>query len=205
MAGCSVYATDTVVVLYDADCTTLEGKKVDFAVKLKNQLPVLSWTSFINNRINYYELERSLDGTNFETIKTIQNSNPGLAIKTYSFTDTELDNNIHFYYRVKMVFPNEIQYTHIANIELPGKNGISMYPNPAISYVQLSVLATKNESVKMTIFSIAGELLYTRDQNFVQGFNAIKLQNLSEWKPGIYIVRLNSPSINQWQKLIIER
>jgi hypothetical protein len=57
----------------------------------------------------------------------------------------------------------------------------------------------------MTIFNIGGELLYARDQNFVQGFNAIKLQNLREWKPGIYIVRLNSPSINQWQKLIIER
>ena len=205
MAGCSVYATDTVVVLYDEECTTLEGKKIDFAVKLKNQVPVLSWTSFINSRINYYQIQRSLDGINFETIKTIQNSNPELAIKTYSYTDKDLDNSIHFYYRIKLVSVNETQYTHIANVELAGKNGISMYPNPANSYVQLSVLATKNESVKMTIFSITGELLYTRDQNFVQGFNAIKLQNLNEWKPGIYIVRLNSPSINQWQKLIIER
>ena len=205
MAGCSVYASDTVLVLYDADCTTLEGKKISFTVKLKNQLPVLGWTSFINDRIDYYQVERSLDGVKFETIKTIQNSNPESAIKTYSFTDNDLNDNIHFYYRVKIVSLNETQYTQIANIELPGKNGISMFPNPAISHVQLSVLATKNESVKMTIFNIAGELLYTRDQNFVQGFNAIKLQNLSEWKPGIYIVRLNSPSINQLQKLIIER
>jgi hypothetical protein len=41
MAGCSVYATDTVVVLYDEDCTTLEGEKVDFKVNLKNLQPLL--------------------------------------------------------------------------------------------------------------------------------------------------------------------
>ena len=80
-----------------------------------------------------------------------------------------------------------------------------MYPNPAINYAQLSVLASKNESVKMTIHSMACELLSVRNYNLVQGLNAIKLQNLGEWQPGIYIVRLNSPSINQWQKLIIGR
>lgn len=205
MAGCSVYATDTVLIVYDPECITLEAKKIDFAVQLKNHQPVLRWTSFINNRINYYELQRSLDGKNFETISRIENNYPDLAIKTYSFTDSRLENNIVFYYRIKIVAVNESQYTQIAKIEVSGKNGISMYPNPAMNYVQVSVVAAKTDLLKLTIHNMAGELLFIRDYNLVQGFNAIKLQNIDEWKPGIYIVRLNSPTINQWQKLIIAR
>ncbi len=205
MAGCSAYTRDTVTILYDEDCTTLESNKINFSAGLKNKQPVLKWTCFINNRINYYEVQRSIDGKNFQTIKRIDNSNPESGIKAYSFIDTELDNNIHFYYRVKIIADNSILYSTIINIDIEVNKAFSMLPNPASNYVKLSIVAEKNDQAKLAIYNMAGELLYVRNYDLKVGLNSISLQDLNRWRTGVYMVRVSTATINQWQKLIIGR
>ena len=127
MAGCSVYATDTVVVLYSATCTTLEADKIKFNASLKNKLPFLNWTSFINDRIDYYEIERSDDGKNFYTIGRVENTNHETSIMTYTYTDSG-SNSGKFYYRLKMVSNSETAYTRIINIEMSANKAFSILP-----------------------------------------------------------------------------
>jgi hypothetical protein len=79
----------------------------------------------------------------------------------------------------------------------------SMLPNPALSYVQISMQAEKNETVALAIYNVAGELLYVRNYEVRQGNNVIKVEDINRWKPGIYMVRMSTATINQWQKLVI--
>jgi hypothetical protein len=205
MAGCSVYATDTVVVLYDEDCTTLEGEKVDFKVNLKNLQPLLNWTSFINNKINYYEIQRSTDGKNFYTIERLENGNSELAIKTYSFTDVNAGSNTNYYYRLKLVSNNEYTYSRIGSVSIKDQKAFSLLPNPAFSYTKVSLFSYNNDQVKLVVYNMAGELLYSRNYNLTSGYNTISLENINRWKTGMYMVNIRSASINQWEKLVIGR
>jgi hypothetical protein len=205
MAGCSVYATDTVVVLYDEDCTTLEGGKVDFKVNLKNLQPLLNWTSFINNKINYYEIQRSTDGKNFYTIERLENGNSELAIKTYSFTDVNAGSNTNYYYRLKLVSNNEYTYSRIGSVSIKDQKAFSLLPNPAFSYTKVSLFSYNNDQVKLVVYNMAGELLYSRNYNLTSGYNTISLENINRWKTGMYMVNIRSASINQWEKLVIGR
>ena len=80
-----------------------------------------------------------------------------------------------------------------------------MLPNPAVNYTKLSVFIEKTEQAKLFIYKISGELIFTNNYNFSSGFNSISLQDLNRWQPGVYMIRVNSASINQWQKLVISK
>jgi hypothetical protein len=203
-AGCSVYARDTVLVVYDEECMTLEGSKLDFTTNLKNGVPNLSWTSFANNRINYYEIQRSIDGKNFYSIKRVENSNPDAGIVSYSFMDSEARENTKLYYRIKIISTTTV-YSRINSLELNKYNSFSLLPNPAISFVQISFQADKKEQLKLAIYSVTGELVLMRNYDVTSGTNNIRIENISQWKPGIYMVRISSASGNQLQKLIVGR
>ena len=202
-AGCSVYARDTVLVVYDSQCTTLDESKISFTARLQKTLPVLSWTSFINNRINYYEVQRSTDGKNFYTIQRVENSRPDAGIVSYSFTDKETATNSLVYYRIKVFSTSAIVYSRINSVEMAQTKAFSMLPNPALSYIQISMQAEKNEPVALAIYNVAGELLYVHNYDVRQGINVIRVEDINRWKPGIYMVRMSTATINQWQKLII--
>ena len=201
-AGCSVYARDTVLVVYDEECMTLEGRKLDFTTNIKNGLPNLYWTSFANNRVNYYEIQRSTDGRNFYTVQRVENSNPDGGIVSYSFIDGEAGENSKLYYRIKIIGITTV-YSRINSLELSKAKNFSLTPNPAVSYVQVSVQADKKEQAKLAIYNVTGELIFMRSYELTPGTNSIRVQDLNRWKSGIYMVRISSASIEQWQKLVV--
>ena len=123
---------------------------------------------------------------------------------TYTYTDSEV-NSGKFYYRLKMVSNSETAYTRIINIEMSANKAFSILPNPAFNFVRLSVSTEKNEQATLLVYNIAGELVYNHNYDLVPGFNTISLQEINRWRAGVYMVRLSSGTINQWQKLIIGR
>ncbi len=202
--GCSVYARDTVLVVYDEECMTLEASKLDFITNLKNGLPNLYWTSFANNRIEYYEIQKSLDGKNFYSIQKVENSNPHAEIVSYSFIDREAGQSKKLYYRIK-IFGTSTVYSRISSLELDKHKNFSILPNPAISFVKIALQAERKEQIKLAIFSVAYELVLMRNCEVFKGTNTIKVENINQWKPGIYMVQVSSASGSQWQKLIVGR
>ena len=104
---------------------------------------------------------------------------------------------------MKVVSKTDAIYTRIVNIGLSANSAFSILPNPAFNFVRLSLTAEQNELAKLLIYNIAGELVYSRNYDLVAGFNSITLQDINRWKAGVYMVRLSSATLNQWQKLII--
>jgi hypothetical protein len=204
-AGCTVYATDTVTIVYDEDCTVLQNQKTTFSGGLRDKMPVLNWTSFTNNHINYYELQRSEDGQNFYTIDRIENSNTENPIQNYIYTDGNAGTNRTVHYRLRMVGNSGIAYSRIITMELAMDKSFSMLPNPAVNHTRISVFVEKTESARLFVYKISGELIFTNSHTFNPGLNTISLQDLNRWQPGMYLIRINSASINQWQKLVISK
>lgn len=203
-AGCGVYARDTVLVVYDQDCMTLEESKLEFTTNIKNGSPNLIWTSYANSLVNYYEVQRSIDGKNFYTIQKVENSNPDGGIVSYSFIDVGAGENSKLYYRIKLVGANAV-YSRINKLELNKIKSFSVVPNPATSFVQISLQANKKEQVNLAIYNVTGELVLLRNYEVTPGSNSIYLRDISQWKSGIYMVRFSSASGNQWQKLVVNR
>ena len=79
---------------------------------------------------------------------------------------------------------------------------IHYYPNPTISNVNVHV-GGEDASVKVSVFSEKGDLIYTRDQNVEQGSRKIHI-DLTNQITGTYIVTLESKTVRQSFKVIRE-
>ena len=79
---------------------------------------------------------------------------------------------------------------------------IHYYPNPTISNVNVHV-GGEDASVKVSVFSEKGDLIYTRDQSVEQGSRKIHI-DLTNQITGTYIVTLESKTVRQSFKVIRE-
>ncbi|MES2133865.1 MAG: choice-of-anchor J domain-containing protein [Bacteroidota bacterium] len=69
----------------------------------------------------------------------------------------------------------------------PENNALSMYPNPASDYSNLSYTSSQTEPVKVDIYNTLGELVYTHTETVNQG-NVLQQINCSGFAEGNYHV-----------------
>ena len=78
---------------------------------------------------------------------------------------------------------------------------VNMYPNPAISEVNLLFTSPQNGvSYSVMVISIDGKILLTKKGTTVSGSNLVKL-NINQYPTGMYYVQLITPNSTQRIKL----
>src|SRR5205085_1755507 len=80
--------------------STLPVKFIDFAVVNKNNDVLIQWSTSQEINASIYEVERSLDGKNWNTIAYVAAVGTSANVNNYSFTDKTLSAAIA-YYRIK--------------------------------------------------------------------------------------------------------
>ena len=148
----------------------------------------LFWTA--ENQINtlYYDIEFSTDGINFNKRGTIP-ARINNSINSYSFEQVSATANIS-YYRLKIVDSNG-KFTYSKTLMF--RNDISLseksvYPNPFINYITISIRADQKSSGVITLSDFSGKMISTRNVQVEKGINNISLDNLPEMAAGNYIL-----------------
>jgi len=126
--------------------------------------------------VNINGVNTRVDGDTFET-----ELSTGLSIITIS-TDLECQGVIE-----REVFISE---------------KIHYYPNPTLRNVNVHV-GGEDATVRVSVFSEKGDLIYTRDQSIEQGSRKIHI-DLTNQITGTYIVTLESKTVRQSFKIIRE-
>ena len=151
-------------------------------------------------------MERSADAVHFETITQF----PGQrGIRSYSSYDV---NPIagKSYYRLKQVDPDgtaTFSKTIISKTILSGEPAVNIYPNPIVrgSTINLSIFATKMESISIRITDMNGRNISTMVKSIQAGYNSWSLSetNLS---PGNYLLECKGQWLgNIYKKITISR
>lgn len=105
----------TVTGYFTYSSTTLPVKVVDLkAVKNKEGVQV-NWTVANESNIDEYEVQRSLNGTQFSTIGTIKAKNSA-ATSTYSYTDANATKGTN-YYRLSVVEKGKKELSKVVSIK----------------------------------------------------------------------------------------
>ena len=127
-----------------APAVALPVELTSFITECNSNTVELNWTtaSEINN--DYFTIERSRDGINFETVGTVNGIGNSSTIINYSWSD---DSPIRgtTYYRLKQTdFNGAIEYHEVRTVSCEPTTEISIYPNPFENgfTVQLSEKAT---------------------------------------------------------------
>lgn len=171
-----------------------------------NQNVDLSWSTMMESNVDYFEIQRSGDGMNFEDIDSVQSQ---MKISTsvyqlqYNYVDTHplLGTS---YYRVQVVGKNGyINQSPVVQINNIRDDGTRIYPT-LIQNNMVFVESDKNlREAKLEFFDLSGKKIsetYWESLNVRQNVQVSKSGFLPT---GTYVARLTSNGQNVKNQLVI--
>lgn len=146
----------------------------------------LKWTTTSESNSKDFQVERSVDGINFETLTTIPAAGNSPTTRDYLAIDRNPPNGI-IYYRLKQRDLDEkYVYSQIERVVFEANPGsISAGPNPAIDHVMLYMQFDTELKTTYQIASLDGKVVA---QERVKA-NATRI-NMSNLPNGTYILKL---------------
>lgn len=155
----------------------------------------LTWTTAteINNR--GFEVQRSSDNVNFNTIGFVKGNGTTTEKQTYNYFD-----NItavgKYYYRLKQLdFDGSFEYSDAIEVEVFGPASFNLaqnYPNPFNPNTTIQFSIPENANVTIKVYDMLGKEVATAiNSDFVAGTYKINF-NASNIASGNYIYQLNA-------------
>jgi hypothetical protein len=193
----SVAGPSSSTIYYAGLLAPLPVKFLGFTVTKNNNAAILNWS--VENEdaaSDKYEILRSTNGFDFETIATIAAKNNGSNTNTYSFTQDNLStirNTGVIYFRIKQIDKDgKAVITEIKNVRLTGKGlTIGVYPNPIKQVANVSFDLEKEADVILSVLDASGKQIIT---NQFQGFKGpnIKSLDMAKLASGSYLLKIQN-------------
>lgn len=161
----------------------------------------LQWQSYSEINSKAYVLERSLDGTRFETIATIK----AKGASSYEYTDQSFDHRLPIlYYRLKMVdMDDQFTYSSTIPVNLLQNQIFTISPNPSRGQSRILLNHPLTDRATIVVFNQIGQQVASKEIYPSNG-KLIPLP-ISELPTGLYEVTIleGAQHLGAVQRLII--
>jgi hypothetical protein len=155
---------------------------------------------------NSFDLERSVDGENFEKIGNVASKRP-LANEnaTYDFIDKNLYNlGVEYvYYRLKILDnDNSFKYSNKESIKTSNNSEtIGIFPNPFSDNLFIKITLPQRQDVGIKITDALGREVY-KYKNNLQNISLELNKELSDLAKGAYFVHISTEKTQKIVKII---
>lgn len=146
--------------------------------------------SEINN--DYFTIEKSVDGKNFEVVGIVDGAGNTSSVKSYQAIDEKPIIGTS-YYRLKQTdFDGQFEYSNLVPVKIEGTiTNPTVYPNPVTNDGILEFNASAASSTTITIYDVSGRIAYSNQLQTNKGFNHLILPT-SALSNGMYFIHLNN-------------
>jgi hypothetical protein len=199
------------------------GAECDFTISVTNVNPLpielkyftgtdlngnvhLNWLTLSERNNDYFIIERSIDGINWSSFKTVSGNGSKSTSTYYEIVDDLPFNGLN-YYRLKQVdYDGTLTESGITTVYVhSNRMSILLYPNPgkSNSSIQMKVSSVNNSKVNFVITNIEGKVINEDILSLKIGENSFEINHVLP--SGIYFIsvsNLNGERIIE--KLIVE-
>ncbi len=180
---CAAFVADSCGILTPLALKGFQGTIV-------SQSTILSWTTFDEVNTAYNVVERSYDGLNFVALKSLP-AKGSSAQNNYQFTDYPSFTNANAFYRLKFM-DKDGKYTYSNTLVFPlGKQkagAVTLFPNPARNYVELTYNSTTYETTTIEVTDISGRPVMSQAVSTTPGTNGVTLNFQNKLQSGTYLI-----------------
>ena len=156
---------------------------------------LLKWATASEIDNAYFEVERSADAANWESLGQVQGAGVSIQQHLYNYTDANALSGVN-YYRLKQVdVDGKFAYTNIAEVTFDAAvttkaTTMNMYPNPMSKSGPLTIELSNSSSTisNVTIYNTVGQEVYTGASS---GTNTLEINDLT-LASGVYVVLVSS-------------
>jgi len=172
--------------------TALPIKLLDFNVAEKNGKNMLHWITATESNSDYFNIERSSNGQDYEVIGRVAAAGFSANEINYNFTDAAPLTRIN-YYRLAMVDKDKSQeYSNIVSLAsktTQSLNIITAVLSSGKRNLSTTIASTQNQKTNFGLFDQNGRLLFTESILLQKGMNTIN-KNTQAISNGIYYLKL---------------
>ncbi len=189
----------------DEDDNPLPVELIRFNAAITGHNSVLiEWETASEYNNERFELAKSMDGVNFETVATLRSKGDSQSITHYGFEDfSPFPGNT--YYRLKQVDYNGLTETYpmisvfwTSELEILSE----LYPNPTLDKCYVEFNQWLNQSLRVDIFNIDGKWI-AGDETRLNGIQKLDISHQVKFlDSGIYYVKVTTAGHSKVHKLI---
>jgi hypothetical protein len=195
--------TDSVIAILGADeLDLLPVTLVSFTANKKENDVQLQWITTNEENNKGFEIERSSDGVNFETIGFVA-SGKNNSVNKYNYTDYDAFKTAStWYYRLKQVdYNSTFEYSKVVVLNNERVQPISFYayPNPFNTELVIDLTTEKLNQVNITITDMTGRVVYEMNLEHTNTPQVINTENIL---PGVYFLKVSSMALYKTIKLV---
>jgi len=195
---------DTIWALAD-NSAPLPVSLLSFDAKLqKNESVLCSWVTAAQINNDHFEVQRSKNGIDFESIGEVAGAGNSTSQLDYMFPDEAPYSGLS-YYRLKQVdYDSRSTYSDTKAVMI-GMKGIKYvaYPNPATSNLNLMFSDKIAFEGTIRIADVVGNIV--QEKNIVVGENQLVQLDLTSLAPGNYLLQILSDGQFEQQKIAVVR
>ncbi|RYE12418.1 MAG: T9SS type A sorting domain-containing protein, partial [Sphingobacteriales bacterium] len=199
--GCP--ALTSAEVLIECELSPLPVKLVSFKASLQKDEVLVSWVTASEIDNDYFEVEKSLDGKNFEAIGKIAGKGTDFGRNSYSFTDNRPAAGIN-YYRLRQVdLDGKFTLSHIAAVQLNSnlKELVTVFPNPVTDRFTLTAENFAAGNYSLELYDVYGHLIISQTLKIGSGpaTDEVKVSGLPG---GMYMLRISGNNQHIIQQIV---
>lgn len=172
---------------------------LNFEAKRQDKAILLNWVTASEKDNAGFEIEKSINAINFESIAFVEGAGNSNEVKHYQYS---MVNSEASFYRLKQLdFDKSFSYSLIIFINaLDADLEPILYPNPTSGELHIGNISDL-EVLTVNIFGTRGKKLSTLQGNKLEIENKIG-QRLKSLEEGVYIIRLQTFDKTYHRKII---
>lgn len=167
-----------------------------FKAVAENNTVKLNWNTFSERNNNYFTIEKSRNGTDFEFVGKVKGAGNSTVEQFYSLVDNTPYEGTTYYKLSQTDFDGTTTESSFADVFIKRSENleIQVFPNPSAQNTNafVSIYNQNIEDITIEIFEIDGKMIDTKTIR-TQEFNT-KLEMKHAFKAGVYIVKAKNNS-----------
>jgi Secretion system C-terminal sorting domain len=154
------------------------------ATKLASAIQ-LNWETLSEQNTSYFAIERSADGSTFNSLGTITARGNSATKQSYSFNDVQPGPANNFYRLKSVDADGNFSYSRVLIVKNENSFIVQLFPNPAKDVLQIQIPSQKKEPINLFIADATGKVFYRTTMQLMQGNNAASIP-LQQYPAGTY-------------------
>jgi hypothetical protein len=147
-----------------------------FRAELENNAAVLTFETSSEENNSHFEVQKAVDGKDFETIGIVNGNGTTLEVQEYSFVDSELENGTNYYRLKQFDFDGQFEYSDIVSIDYEFEK------------LNFGNVVTNEIQFRETVNEV---LLYDTNGRLLKQVNQVDRVDVSNLKIGVYFLKIN--------------
>ncbi|MGL6266326.1 MAG: T9SS type A sorting domain-containing protein, partial [Chitinophagaceae bacterium] len=185
--------------IFPVELISIRGNAIGSDVRLE-------WSTASESNNRGFEVQRSLDGRNWQDIGFVPGAGNSVTFRNYSFLDKNLPANKYFYRLTQIDFDGRFTYSNIITISLNSNNGYILdqnYPNPFNNSTMIGYSLPKATHVQISMYDLQGRVIKVLEDGMRQAGKHTLQVNTYKLSHGVYYYKMKAGDFTETKKMVV--